>query len=305
MGELISRYSLAGVRAATTAAQEKLIDRATTVLSADSRILAGWLVGGFAVGDSDAFSDVDLQCSVEDGAMSDLSSSWPELVAKIVPTVWISPFPRSVGGVCITPDWQHLDIVFHARSGLDPGTVVGMVPLFDRAGVLPPGPVRRPDRRGAPFFPAPAVDMFLYMLGNMVSVVGRNEVVPGTNGVIMVRDIALVGLLLAEQGLATTRDHSPGNPFPFTKRLRRYLTAEQNSLLESLPPLTATLDSIIDSYVALARIFIPRARRLAKQTGATWPAEYEQATISYFERMLGVEVGLQPDGEPRSTLLEP
>ena len=292
MSEPISRYSLAGVRAATTAPQEELIARATTVLSQDNRVLAGWLVGGFAVGDGVAFSDVDLQCSVEDEAIEDLSSSWPELVAKIVPMAWISPFPHSVGGICITPDWQHLDIVFHPRSGLDPGT--GLLPLFDKAGILPTGPIPRPDRRGDPFYPAAAVDMFLYMLGNMVSVVGRNEVIPGTNGVIMVRDIALVGLLLAEQGLATTREHSPGNPFPFTKRLRRYLTDEQNLVLTSLPPLTATWDSIIDNYVGLARIFIPRARRLADQTGATWPAEYEQATISYFERMLGVDVGLHP-----------
>jgi hypothetical protein len=29
----------------------------------------------------------------------------------------------------------------------------------------------------------------------------------------------LVGLMLAEQGWATTREHSFGNPFPFTKRL--------------------------------------------------------------------------------------
>jgi len=74
-----------------------------------------------------------------------------------------------------------------------------------------------------------ALSMFLYMLGNMVSVVGRDEVIPGSNGVVMVRDIALVGLLLAEQGLTTTREHTFGNPFPFTKRLRRYLTDEQHA----------------------------------------------------------------------------
>lgn len=293
MDELISRYSLAGVRAATTAPQRELIDRAAAVLSADPRVLAGWLVGGFAVGDGDAFSDVDLQCSVADEAAADLAASWPELVAAIVPTVWISPFPGSIGGMCITPGWQHLDIVFHPRSELDPATVAGLVPLFDKAGLLSAGPVPRPDRRGEPFFPAAAVRMFLYMLGNMVSVVGRNEVVPGANGVIMVRDVALVGLLLAEQGLSTLREHPAGNPFPFTKRLRRYLTDEQNRVLESLPPLTTTWDSIIDSYAAMARIFLPRARRLAQRTGATWPAAYEQATVSYFERMLGADLGLR------------
>jgi hypothetical protein len=132
--------------------------------------------------------------------------------------------------------------------------------------------------------------MFLYMLGNMVSVVGRNEPIPATNGVMMVRDVALVGLLLAEQGWRSTREHSAGNPFPFTKQLRGYLTDEQNALLASLPPLEPTVDSAIDGYLALARIFLPRARRLAEETGAPWPEAYEKASVAYFERSLGVQI---------------
>ena len=81
-----------------------------------------------------------------------------------------------------------------------------------------------------------------------------------------------------------------GNPFPFTKRLRSYLTEEQNQLLASLPPLVATLDSVIEGYVALARAFIPRAKALAGRTGATWPAAFELASVTYFERSLGVKI---------------
>ncbi len=55
-------------------------------------------------------------------------------------------------------------------------------------------------------------------------------------------------------------DHGP-------RRLGRYLTDEQNQVLESLPPLEATWDSIIEGYIALARVFLPRARRLAERTG--------------------------------------
>ncbi len=102
-----------------------------------------------------------------------------------------------------------------------------MVPLVDKAGVLPAVPVPSPDPQRAPLFPRPAVDHFLYMLGNMVSVIGRKEVVFASNGVIMVRDLDLVRLLLAEQGWESTREHATGNPFFFTKRLRPYLTEEQ------------------------------------------------------------------------------
>jgi hypothetical protein len=53
----------------------------------------------------------------------------------------------------------------------------------------------------------------------------------------------------------------------------------------------------VDGYIALARIFLPRARALAARTGATWPEVYERASVGYFERMLGVSLDL-PRGGP-------
>jgi hypothetical protein len=288
-----SRYSLVGLRAATTAPHEALIQKAIEVFRQDDRVLAAYLVGGFAVGSGDAWSDVDLQCTIRDDAQESIKDSWRALVHAIAPTAYIQPFGFGVGGMCITPDWLHFDVVFNPLSAIDPKTVEGMVPLLDKEGVLPAAPVPRPSRQGNPFLPLPAVQHFLYMLGNVVSVIGRNEMIPASNGVILVRDIDLVTLLLAEQGWTSTREHTQGNPFPFTKRLRGYLTDEQNTLLLSLPPLVATIDSVIDGYVALAQAFLPRARRLAMETGTPWLFDYEAASVGYFERSLGVSLALQ------------
>ena len=285
------RYSLEGIRAATMSPQRAFIRRASEVLTADDRILAAYLIGGFGVGEADAWSDVDLQLIVADDVVDDLRTTWTELAGQLAPLAQVSPFPFAIGGVCITNDWLHFDIVFHPRSSVDNTNLDGMSPLFDKVGLLPEGSQSNPDRREAVFFPEAAVEMFLYMLGNMVAVVGRNEPIPATNGVIMVRDIALVGLFLAEQGRRTTREHNVGNPFPFTKRLRGYLSDEQNALLVSLPPLEPTIDSAIDGYVAIARIFLPRARRLAARTGHPWPQAFEDASVGYFERSLGVRIG--------------
>jgi hypothetical protein len=249
------------------------------------------------VGQGDAYSDVDFQFLASDDATGDLAESWTELLERIAPPAHVSPFPGAIGGSVITPDWLHYDIAIHPVSAVDVATVEGMVPLFDKAGLLPDGPLPRPDRRREPFYPEFAVHQFLYMLGNMVSVVGRNEPIPLTNGVMLVRDMCLVRLFLAENGWETTREHAFGNPFPFTKRLRSYLDDEQNALLASLPPLTATIDAGIAGYVALARIFLPRARALAARTRATWPEAYERASVGYFERMLGVSLDL-PRGGP-------
>jgi hypothetical protein len=262
------------------------------VLGGDDRFLACYLVGGFAVGLGDAFSDVDLQIIVAADAFEDVSHSWTSLLDRLAAPAHVSPFPGVVGGSVITAGWLHYDVVFHPAGAVDAHAVEGMVPLFDKAGLLPDGPVPRPDRRGPPFFPDAAVEQFFYMLGNMVSVVGRNEPIPLSNGVVLVRDLCLVRLLLAEQGWENTREHTFGNPFPFTKRLRGYLTAEQNAVVESLPPVSATIDSGIDAYIALAQVFIPRAKALAERVGADWPEAYERASCAFFEQMLGVELKL-------------
>jgi len=299
--ESFGRYSLAGVRQATTQPHEAFIAKAREVLAGDDRVLAAYLVGGFAVGMGDAFSDVDLHIVVADDAADELGEAWPELIHEITPTVWIQPFgsmtagaPRRgpVGGICITPDWLHFDIVIRAAGTVNGHVIEGMLPLLDKAGLLPSTPTARPDRRGEAFYPEAAVSMFLYMLGNVVAAIGRDEPIPASNGVIMTRDIALVGLFLAERGIASTRENTVGNPFPFTKRLRRYLTDEQNAILESLPALSPTIDSAIDGFVALAEIFLPRAKRLAQATGARWPEEYERASVSHFERSVGVRLEL-------------
>jgi hypothetical protein len=266
--------------------------RVIEVLEPDPRILAGYLVGGFAVGQGDAYSDVDLQFLIDDDAIEDLAATWTELLERIATPAHVGPFKGGIGGSVITAEWLHYDVVFNPVSKVDVATVEGMVPLFDKANLLPDDPVPRPDRRGAPFFPEAAVLHFLYMLGNMVSVVGRNEPIPLSNGVLLVRDMCLVRVFLAEQGWETTREHTFGNPFPFTKRLRSYLTDEQNRVLESLPPVAATIDSGIEGYIALARAFLPRARALAERTGGSWPAAYERASVGFFERMLGVKLDL-------------
>jgi predicted nucleotidyltransferase len=287
MPDAAAPYDLAGIRAATTEPHLALVARATEVLRADERVLAAWLVGSFANGDADPFSDVDIRCAVADEAYEDLRTSWRSLVDAIAPTVSVRPLGGQAGGVCVTPEWLHFDLVVYLASSAD---VAEVLPLFDRAGLLPAERRAQPVAVGEPFYPAGAVEMFLYMLGNMVAVAGRDELVPGMNGVAMVRDIALVGLLLAENGITTLRDPRSANPFPFTKRLRGYLTAEQNALLASLPPLAPTTQSVVESYVALARAFLPRARALAERTGAEWPEAYERATVAYFERMTGARL---------------
>ena len=49
---------------------------------------------------------------------------------------------------------------------------------------------------------------------------------------------------------------------------------------------------VLGLFQALAEIFLPRAKRLAQATGARWPEEYERASVSHFERSVGVRLEL-------------
>ncbi len=281
-----TRYPLTGIRAATTEPQLAVLAAAHEVLAADERILAAWVAGSFAAGWEDPFSDVEVHGCVEDDVADELAGEgWKELLARIAPTVLAVSFPPpGVGGYALTPEWVHLDLAFERRSQFDADVLETFEPLFDRTGTLLPAEGRRAEvTEGEPYFPHETVDWFFHMLGNLVTVVGRNEPVLGSLGTMTLRDTCLVPLLYAERG---TR-RSGG-----VKRLRPFLSDEQHDLLEDLPPFTPTIDGVIDGSLAIARIFVPRARALAERTGAAWPLELEAATIAHIERGLGIVLAI-------------
>jgi hypothetical protein len=254
-----------------------LLEHATEVLGRDERILAAWLGGSFATGEADPWSDLDIHCCVSDDAGPGF---WREVLAEITPTVMATALqPPVVGGYALTPDWIHVDVVLRRRSEFDPAAhAVGARALVDRVGILgelPPAPPVQVE----PWFPRASVDWFFYMLGNIVTVVGRDDAALAMLGVLTVRDTCLVPLFLAERGIKRRGG---------VKRLNYWLSGEQRQTLESLPPLVATVDSVVDAQLHLARIFIPRARALADRLGEAWPAELEQATVRHVERGLGI-----------------
>ena len=262
--------------------QLDIIERATEVTSGDKRLLAAWIAGSFANGIADEYADIDLHILVEDQYLGAMRTGWTELAASIAPMVAVRPIGgRVVGGFGITPDWVHLDIVCYPLSEFDPAAIRGCLPLFDRNGLLPTARTPSPDLRGKPYFPAGAVEFYFYLLGNLAVVLGRGELTLATNGAIMRRDVGLVPIMLAENGIQKT----DGN-----KRMNPYLTAEQRALLDALPPLWADRDAVIAFDRLVAGEVIRRGRALAAVTSARWPAEFQQATLAYLRRELGMEV---------------
>jgi predicted nucleotidyltransferase len=266
-----------------TSQQRELIERAASVAAADLRIVAAFLGGSFADGTADDYADIDLHIVVEDVAYDDFREGWVDFANAIAPMVHTKSLGVVVGGYAITADWLHLDVVVHERSGFE--IEYGCRPLFDRAGLLPKESTPRPSQFGTPYFPADAVNFYFYLLGNLCVVLGRGELTLATNGAIMRRDIGLVPLMLAENGVRKTDGNKRQNP---------YLTAEQRAVLDELPPLEADPLSIIAFDRTVALQVIARGRALARATGAAWPTDFERATCAYVNRELDMGLPVEP-----------
>ncbi len=92
--------------------QRDLIERAQQALSQDDRVLGVWLVGSYARGTNDRFSDVDLCVMVDASDVNSFCDDWPRICDEIAPTM----LRRRVGDRPIfnqiTPDWLRFDVSF-------------------------------------------------------------------------------------------------------------------------------------------------------------------------------------------------
>lgn len=283
-GNWQTRFPLTGIREASIAPLQQLLQHAVQTLGSDERVQALWLGGSFADGRADPFSDLDLHCCVDDTVFAALHpDSWKDFVHAFTDFVMASTFPGGdIGGYALTPEWLHVDLSVHRQTGLEFPADLPVMPLFDRIGIVPE---RAPHAivQGAPYFPNQAVNLYLYLFGKMPAVVARNEPILLNNGVVAERDICLTQLFYGERGVR----HAGG-----AKRVRPFLSSEQYEALVTLPPLDGTLDTCIEACLAVARLFIPRGRRLAATTGSVWPKELERATVSHVEHSLGVPIGI-------------
>ncbi|MFF0266490.1 nucleotidyltransferase domain-containing protein [Kribbella sp. NPDC004536] len=262
--------------------QQEVIVRARDLLPADERILAVYLVGSYATGLADRFSDVDVHLVVTDDSIDWFEQHWDDVLRKVAgPTVHTDRVPGLIGGLGITADWLHVDLFAHPLATFDRFQYDGARVLFDRDGTLFPDGDLAPTggRPGEPYWPAVNVGLFFYFLGNLVTVLGRDERIVGNQGVGVIRD-QLVALMLAERGVRRTGG---------VKRLNPLLSDEQRATLEAVPSAGTEPSDIIAANQYLCRQFITRGTALAKLTDNPWPTEFVEATLLHLRNHFGVD----------------
>ncbi len=264
-----------------TPAQQQLVDSATRHLEQDQRIEALWLAGSLGMGKGDAYSDVDLLACCAEGTSQAVSHDVVADFASIAPPLLLMEL---FGGKVITTvceGWGRLDINFTESEGLARHDPARLTQLFNRSGIQPQG--KTPETY------APSAEVVLRLSKEFIRVLGLTPVGVGRaewqllmTGTELLRTMTL-DLMLEENGVA------PWDRGGALKR-RPFLKAEQLAELDSLPPLSPEPGSILANQAALARIFLPRARRLAEATGAPWPEAFEQAMLEHLRREVGLTI---------------
>ena len=153
-------------------------------------------------------------------------------------------------------------------------------PLFDREGRLP---ALVPAQTTVPVvsLSREQIDLYFYIIGNLVVTLGRGEYLVALSGVIGVKDAFLVPVMIEAAG--NTRSGG-------AKRLNPFLGPNHRKFLEQLPPVAAEPESICTVVSLMAREYARLAKPLAAKSGIEWPTALEQATADHLRMHTGIKI---------------
>ncbi|UYN98299.1 MAG: hypothetical protein KIT02_09990 [Devosia sp.] len=231
-----------------------------------------FLAGSFGKGSADQWSDVDLVGLAPPDRHPAIAAWWRAWIESQEPLIYFKVLNR--GGMlinAITAGWLRLDLNLPGDGKLGNRPQDGVKPLHDpadiHAGLVPSLPEHRPDREQIESM----VLEFLRVMGLTPVGLGRQEYVTMVMGTGLLRD--MLSQLMQEE-------------LPIPDRggilhLSRLLPPEDMKILLGLPYPGPEPESLVAAQLAIARIFLPRARALLERIGGTWPAQFEAAVRAH------------------------
>lgn len=251
-----------------TAAQRHVVETVRHHFGGDG-VKAVFIAGSLARGSGDQFSDVDLLAIVEPGTEQAVRARWLALAkAEFFPVLTKISERGFVIVNLINQDWTRIDLVIRPAGPDLNYARADCLPLIDPENFWDSFPVESCRPGPSAMTLEPIVTEFFRILGLLAIVIGRDEVIVGVTGAGLLRD-QLIALMVEE-----SREGDPGGAL----HLSRVLKADQIAALSELPPLMATMPSVLAAHKASAALFLPRARRLAERVGWPWPSAFEEAT---------------------------
>jgi hypothetical protein len=256
--------------------QQTLIDRVSAALADDQRIRGLFLSGSFGRGTADAFSDVDFWAVVAKPDQEAVAADWRKLLETIAPIVYFNRLPWALVLNAITDEWLRCDLDIGAPDQLAGRTQDRLKPLIDRDGVYASLPAVLPARDIDAGRAQAIVNEFIRVLGLLPVALGRGETELMVTGTGLLRR-SLTDLLILEMNLP-----DPGGML----HLSRVLDAGRMAILAAIPLPTLSVESAVEVNLALARVFVPRARMLYAHLDLAWPEAFETATRLHLARAL-------------------
>jgi hypothetical protein len=256
------------------------IEAITRELRDEPEVRALFLSGSHGAGLEDAYSDIDFLMVASDGPTDEIARLWQKAVSRTGEIVlWWDRQVRPALINAITHDWLRTDVVILKPDQMGGQTKNSLKVLFDHDQIFDALPASSqstgPDPRRTKY----QFEEFIRILGLLPLGMGREEHLNGVVGLFHLRNL-LVDLLIEETGAP----HRGG-----ALHLNRLITDEQKEVLASLPPPVPKRDLLIVAYMAYARAYLPRARKLAKQWGIEWPERFEAATWEHLQKTLAVQ----------------
>jgi predicted nucleotidyltransferase len=274
-------YNLRGrTETSMTPDQEGLAHDIRRELERDAQIEAVWLAGSLGRDAGDEFSDVDVLVLAAEGKLAEVAARWAKDVSNIAPTVYTQALFGGRVLHAIASDWRRFDLSFIEHADLGRFNRRHLKPLFNRGDAQPPLRDDPPYRTSQETLSG-LVNEFIRVLGLAPVGMGRGEYIVALSGIELLRQMTL-DLMLDENGVGPAERGGALRRNPF-------LTAEQRQELESVPPVWADRGALLAARESLARMFLPRARRLAQQIGMPWPQDFEDAARRHLREKLELD----------------
>lgn len=246
-------------------------------LSDDPTIVAAWLGGSLARGTADDWSDIDLHL-LSSGPESPTAEAIRMLAPATRPCALVDAIPGLTSSfIVITDEWVHLDVIVHPLDGFSQGDHPVKL-LFDDTGSVRTISSDAPEVAESSGLPLPP-SVALYLLGDVVTLVRRQEWLALSRHLSRFRDDVLIPSLLAVAG-SDKRDGA--------KRLNRYLTDDHCAALVDVGPIGTGAFDWDQPAIALASAYMFHVKRYALQHDLGWPHELEHATRRHWKEHLGI-----------------
>lgn len=256
----------------------QLYQRVLAICEPDERFRGLWLSGSLARGTADAGSDLDLVVALADDVYDGFVGTWRSWLDGVTPTLLVKRIPaEKLIFTALTPVMCRLDATFERVGDLPESPFRTRVRVIDRDGLTD----RIPQRVDGPgpdpgkitaiiseFWRIQAI--FPFMIND------RKDLLVARSGVNASAQLLYDVFVEANQPL----------PPMGVKQFSSRLTADQRSVLESLPAFGCDPESMITADLWVTDAMATHGRAAAEQSGAEYPQALGTAVRQFLDRSL-------------------